>query len=321
MIPGIVAKGPDLNPNGPTQWTVVDGSAFPGGASTNWQLLMSNQTDTLFICGVGSKMFLSTDSGSTWSAVAQPVEETAFIRNGAWVSAQRWICAGNSSSAVYYVTGNNGTSWLQKTFPFTATGSPLFFVDAAVRSRVLVSSGANLYLSTDSGDTFSSTPVTTFSNTVSYIASNGAGTLLALLNANPIGRYSISTDNGATWGAAQQISATNPYVSAVWNGTYWVCGTTSTTAPILYSATAGSGTWLTAVANTSCWSLEYNSVDGSLVAVGDVTTTPSTSRNSITTWVTSPVSGTSGIYLRSASAGNYWLAAGGGNVIRAPRAR
>lgn len=322
MIPGIVASSPPMQPDGPTDWQLIDSGVFPGGAATNWQMLAGNTTDTVLISGITAKFFRSRDSGGTWTAIALPTGESAYVRNCSWVSGTRWIAIGNSSNTTYYVSTNDGDSWISKTFAFTPSGSTIFYVDETNRSRIYARNGASLYLSTDGGETFSGTALVTFTNNLAGLVQNGSGTLMALVNINPASQYALSTNGGASWGSQTALSASYVYASGVWNGTYWILGAANAAAPVLYSATAGSGTWATAVANVNAWTMQYNPVDGSTVAAGSGSTTPISTRQSITTWVSSPVPGTSaGLYTTAAAAGNYWLAAGGAYLIRAPRAR
>jgi xyloglucan-specific exo-beta-1,4-glucanase len=283
-------------------------------------MLSSDGDKTVLISGLTAKFFRSLDSGQTWAALTLPPGETSYVRNCTWVSGTRWLAQGNSNTGSYFISTDNGTTWASTTLPFTPGGVSQFYVDPANRTRVWITSGANIYLSTDSGTTFSATSTKTFTNTISRLMTDGLGKWIVLLNVNPVGQYSISTDNGSTWSAQQVLSSTQVYISGVWNGTYWVVGATNAASPVYYSAT-GTGTWQTANPGLGVWAMEYNPVDGSIVAVGDATTTPASSRQTITKWVNSPVAGLTGNYIRLCAVGNYWLACGGANVIMAPRAR
>lgn len=323
MITGIVASTPYGQPDGPTDWQPLDSGVFPGGAATNWVMLSSNNTDTLLLSGITAKFFRSVDSGGTWTALSLPAGESGYVRTCTWVSGTRWLAVGNATNnTAYYVSTDNGDSWTSKSYPYTPTTVTIFRVDSQDSTRVYALNGPSIYLSTDSGETFSATPLVTFSNSISGIVQNGSGSIVALINLNPVGQYSVSTNSGVSWGSQITLSSSYVYGAGVWNGTYWIMGAVNSAAPILYSATAGSGTWSTALADgDGAWSMQYNPVDGSTVSVGSAETTPISSRQSVTTWVSSPISGLTGTFLNVVAAGDYWVAAGGANIIRAPRAR
>lgn len=332
MIPGIVASAGIFQPNGPTQWTAVPDSAFPGGPSTNWQYLSSNpDTGAVVISGLGGKFFRSIDYGNTWTAIPGPGGEASFLRIGGWVTGLNWIAQGNTNST-YMTSADDGATWTARTFPYTASGLTLMFPDPSTPGKVYGLNNLRLFVSTDSGVTFGSTPIFTFAGSVMLVISPVDGTILALQNGQDSGtiipsRYLVSTDGGVSWSTPQTLMANGvTYNAGIFNGTYWIIGSPKpapSTQPLKYSTDLTSWTDITST-SVAAWAMGYNSVDSSTVVVGDATVTPLTSRQSVTTWVASPVTPPVGVsnptHLKLTAAGSYWLAAGSSGVIRAPRA-
>lgn len=329
MIPGITASRGG-QPDGPTDWNTIPDEAFPGGGSSNWQYLSSNpNTGTIVLSGLGGKFFRSTDYGETWNILAPPGGEANFLRIGGWVTGNNWIAQGNAN-ATYMTSSDDGATWTSRTWPFTPSGLSPIYPDPFTPGRVYAVNSSRLFVSTDSGVTFSATPLVTFSTTFVPVISPVDGTILALFNGqnvNPIvpSRFAVSTNQGASWTTPQTLMADGTtYNNGVFNGAQWVIGAPGTPGkPLKYSTDLATWTDIPGV-NVSSWDMAYNDVDGSTVVVGDANITPMSSRESILTWVNSPVSpvppGVNPLYLNLTAAGDYWMAAGSA-VIRAPRAR
>lgn len=333
MIPGIMASVSLGEPDGPTNWNPVPDTAFPGGASTNWQYLSANpNTGVVVISGVGGKFFRSTDYGETWTPLTTPGGETSFLRIGGWVNGTNWIAQGNTNST-YMTSSDDGLTWTPRTFAYTPSGLSPMYIDHFNEGRVYTVNSGNIYVSSNSGLTFSATPLKSFVTTSYLVISPIDGTVLALLNgvSSPTvtpSRWSVSTDMGVTWSPLQTLMASGiTYYTGVHTGTHWVIGSPAvspSTYPLKYSTDLVSWTDIPDTA-VSAWDMGFNAIDESTVVVGDAYVTPMTSRNSITTWVSSPVEPPPGVanplFLHLAPAGDYWLAAGSAGLIRAPRAR
>lgn len=88
------------------------------------------------------------------------------------------------------------------------------------------------------------------------VASNGAGTCVAVSGESSVNNVSYSTDNGATW-TTVAVGGTSSWSSVVWTGTnFVVAGTPGTSANGVYRSTNGS-TWTqaTATINEPCVAL------------------------------------------------------------------
>jgi hypothetical protein len=180
------------------QWVQTNGPY--GGSVMTFAVSGTN----LFACTLGGGVFLSTNNGTSWTAVSSGLTSTVV-----WSLAVSGtnLFAGTGGGGVFLST-NNGTSWTAVNSGLTNTG---------VWSLAVI--GTNLFAGTDGGGVFLST-----NNGTSWTAVNSGLThpgvwSLAVSGTNLFagtlgGGVFLSTNNGTSWTAVNS-GLTNTIVNAL----------------------------------------------------------------------------------------------------------
>jgi hypothetical protein len=154
--------------------------------SNNWySVALSADGSKLFASGSSDTIYISVDSGATWT----PTSMSGFIV----------ACSADGSKVVVrqgiYTSENSGATWsLAATFPF--------YVGAAASSadgnKIAVLGYREIYTSTNSGATWTSNTLPT---SLTVLASSADGTRLVGGGGTlgVVGLMAASTDSGATW--------------------------------------------------------------------------------------------------------------------------
>jgi hypothetical protein len=183
------------------QWVQTNGS-YSGWV--NCFAVSPNGTGgmNLFAGTDGGGVFLSTNNGTSWTAVNTGLPS----HTGVWSLAVsgRSLFAGTTASGVYLST-NNGTSWAA-----VNTGLPSYsnVWSLAVSGTNLFAGTIGVYLSTNNGTTWTQTGLT---DTFVYSLAVSGTSLFAGTGAS--GVY-LSTDNGTSWTA---VNTGLPSYSDVWS--------------------------------------------------------------------------------------------------------
>ena len=202
------------------QWIQTNG---PSGVSSTNCLAVSG---TNLFAGTNKGVFLTTDNGTTWSAVNTGLPTNTTV-NALAIGGTN-IFAGTSNGV--YLSTNNATNWsaVNTGFPFIPTVSA-FAIDGI---NIFAGTSNGVYLSTDNGTSWTSThsnPIFTIAlvvNGMDLFAANGTG-------------VSYSTDNGTSW-TAVNTGLTNTSVKSL-----AVSGTN------LFTGTLGGGVFLSTNNGTS----------------------------------------------------------------------
>lgn len=246
----------------------------------------------LVVASYGNSIHTSSDSGVTWtqraSAGTEDWQGIAASSNGQRIVA---ITAEVPVGSVQVrVSSDGGATWA------TSINREAFWsgtVTAGSNERVLAGRGNSVYLSTDGGRTFGSTPVLVGGANGWDLAASADGTKLVATNWG--GYIHTSTDFGATW--TQVTGAGLRYwseVTASADGTHMAAsvycfGTCGASAGVIYTSSDSGATWVQQAGslNPGWWHGIDSSADGSkLVAVTDRTSTGSiyTSTDYGVTW-------------------------------------
>jgi photosystem II stability/assembly factor-like uncharacterized protein len=142
--------------------TVAAANIQDAGDATTENLVAVHGYDELNIMAVGANnAVVYTTDGETWAAVTGPNPGTALTC--CWMKSKTEWFVGDAGGQLWY-TRNSGTSWTEKTFPSSGTGSVediqfandtvgfLSHSTAAVRGRILrtINGGFNWYVAPES---------------------------------------------------------------------------------------------------------------------------------------------------------------------------
>lgn len=173
-----------LSTDGGATWTNA-----PIGASARWRAAgMSADGKTMVVGGEYTSLYVSKDSGKTWSANA---------------SSQLWMNARVSNDgSVVAATGQDAPEFSVdggKTFT-SAPVSGTWWDGAWVSGnggRIMMAANGVLAVSADRGATWASRPSATSGGTGAYLAASDDGKVIA--NGSDYGTFNLSRDSGATW--------------------------------------------------------------------------------------------------------------------------
>jgi len=168
------------------QWTQFAPGTYP--FSYTWvEAIASTGTDIL--AGTHSNgMFLSTDNGTTWTAVGTGLPSGSFVYTLA-VSGND-VLAGTSNNWGIYKTTNSGVQWTQSGL----TGIPISSLAQIGTNLFAGSTLFGVYLSNDTGANWTSVK----SESGIFALSTDGTNLFAARNATTKGVY-VSPDNGTNW--------------------------------------------------------------------------------------------------------------------------
>jgi hypothetical protein len=211
-----------LSTNGGASWTAVSTGL------TNTYIASLAISGANIFAGTGSGVFLSTNNGASWTSASSGVPANYIFSLA--VSGSN-IFAGTVSGGVY-VSTNNGTTWTaansglpsRDILSLAASGSNIFagargggvFVStdngaswvgtsvtglsvaafAIIGSSIFAGAETGVYLSTNSGTTWTAVNSSPANKRVNALAMSGSNVF-----AGTDGGVSLSTNNGATWSA------------------------------------------------------------------------------------------------------------------------
>jgi hypothetical protein len=180
----------------------------PHATQRNWSAVASSYDGTKLVATEsGGLIYTSSDSGASWashesvrnwSAVASSYDGTKLVAT--------------ESGGLIYTSSDSGASWAShgearywKSVASSYDGTKLVAVSGAL------SAAPGIYRSSDSGITWTGAGPNRISWT--SVASSSDGTkLIASIDRN--GGYSISTDSGANWSAANPVGYVNSVASS-----------------------------------------------------------------------------------------------------------
>ena len=207
-----------ISTNGGTTWTTKDvrnvgscGSSptfinsTPGGEVTGFAM-SSDGSIIAMPCARTTTLLLSTDSGSTFSAITMPAtintEGAVHISKAANAI---WIAKTDTGGLWKYTIGGSWSSNYSATvsYPRTITGSEDGTIVYTARGELQGNGTYSIFKSTDSGATFTSISNTT-KNWMGIKSSSDGTKLIGWTRGNDVW---ISQDSGATWSFAHTAAS------------------------------------------------------------------------------------------------------------------
>ena len=181
----------------------------------------------------GNGVFLSTDNGTSWTAVDSGMGYT-------WVNSLAVSAAGNGGANIFagtqnggvFLSTNNGKSW---TLPSTRLSNEVVYALGVEGTNLFAGTGEGVFLSTDKGTSWTAAGLSNAIVSALAFFPNGAGgtnifagTIYTSLSN---GGIFLSTDNGTTW-TAVNTGLTNTNISSL-----------ALSETDLFVGTNGNGTW------------------------------------------------------------------------------
>ena len=194
--------------------------------------------------GTSDGVFLTTNSGTTWTQVNTGLADTGV---SALVTIGSNLFASTASGV--FLTTNNGTSWKQVNTGLTATAiTDLAAVGANLFAAI---NGVGIFVSTNNGTSWTLTSGSVFQNAYFALFAGAGSALFASTTTDNI--IYRSTDNGNSWQKADSgISTANALVQS---GTNLIAGGVGG----VFLSTNNAVSW---TALTSYWGLQYTQVIG-----------------------------------------------------------
>ncbi len=183
--------------------------------SNSWASVASSADGVkLFAAAYGGEIFISSDSGTTWLQSAAP---TSLGWSCIACSGDGLKLAASASGGPIYVSSDSGASWTQTSAPTnqwasdasSAEGTSLVAAANGFYDRSNNWRGGLIYISTDSGATWTSTSAP--SNGWQSVACSADGTRLMAIGTT--GTY-ISDNSGLVWTQTNPIGAASVATSA-----------------------------------------------------------------------------------------------------------
>ncbi|HEY9167512.1 MAG TPA: YCF48-related protein [Candidatus Kryptonia bacterium] len=170
--------------NGGTSWSLK--STAINMANGNLRTFLFINSLVGYACG-GSVVAKTTDGGESWTAQETPAYDLWDISFG---SSQKGLAVGLYGTCIE--TTDGGTTWTETTPPISNVS--LFAVRYLTASRIVVTGGAGISLSTDAGTSWTAV----YNGAYSYTSVSFADSA----NGWAVGGYDIlrTTDGGAHWG-------------------------------------------------------------------------------------------------------------------------
>lgn len=284
----------------PVDWTAI------GPVSTNWIAIATSADGTkVFACQYRSLIYISTNSGSSWTA--HTVNSSSHI----WTS----ITTTPDGSKVFvtenpgsiYISSDGGSTWAAS----TAAGTNRHWSDVAASadgSKILAGvDNGYVYVSTDAGVSWQEKAITNIPRRWSAVASSSDGSRMAAAwrSASYIngtwsyqGRIYLSADYGATWNQ-QRLSP-----SLYWTGLASSSDGTKVLAtaanfisfidsPFIFMTTNSGGSWVTngPIVSTPLWTSPSMSFDGNKIVAANINSRIFISPDGGYSWLSSLVDG------------------------------
>ena len=180
-------------------WVAI--SLLPSIAAAQWvQTSGPNYTVQSFgvigqnlFAGTSHGVFLTTNSGTTWTKVNTGLADTGVSALAA-IGSNLFAATGSG----VFLTTNNGTSWKQMNNGLTDTS---IYKLAVVGTNLFgATSGSGIFVSTNNGTSWTTANGSVFQNAYIQLLSGAGTSLFASTSTNNI--IYRSTDNGANWALA-----------------------------------------------------------------------------------------------------------------------
>lgn len=287
--------------------------------ATNWVGVASSADGTKIVAipGATPVIYRSTNSGLAWEPIPTPSE---FWSISCSADGQRLIAAANN----VYLSEDAGNTWN------VATDSGVHGVCAALSADgnrlVVVDYSGAIYVSTNSGSSWTQTQSPSVNSPWTTAASSADGTTFMAAGSagyhGVVGKVAISTNCGATWWTADLPGDTGwrcAAVSADGSKLVVAAGSGSDSAPWIYISADRGLTWTAAGAPLLRWTSLTASADGMTIAAagGETSSSIYVSTNGGGTWATpgAPVASWSSLAY-SADGTQLLAAAGPGSIYR-----
>jgi photosystem II stability/assembly factor-like uncharacterized protein len=283
------------------------------GSRNNPGCAMSYDGRQILLTGFNSPIYMSTNSGTTWSTLTNLANGT-YIGAASSSDGTKLVINGQGATAGYIFTStNSGGTWTQRLTP----GGPRTWTSVITSSDGSIIVGAvynsSIFRSIDSGTTW--TEVTN-SNPWTVMASSNNGQKIILGTEN-VGVY-ISSNAGSTW--TNKLSGVIASVSSSGDGTTMFAYVSATNPNVVYKSIDSGVTWNTlttfpTLVNKS-FSRASSSFDGKILGVGVYNDFVYLSFDSGSTWFRQTIGGTRTWTVVSVSPGsNLILAASENNSV------
>ena len=241
-----------------------------GASDLNWTDIASSSDGTRLVAsGYANDVYLSTDSGQTWSGSSADNAGT-LDWTGVASSSDGTILAAVASDNGIYISTNSGTSWVIK-----ESGTVLWDgIASSANGNNLVASiyGSELVVSTNGGANWiggENTSSQTITANWTAVAASASGTQMY---ATYIGGIYSSANSGVTW-SPTGASTANDWVAIASsaNGVRLIAAATNSSSGVYLSSNSGaSWSQVTSLPTSALWTAVASSSDGSkLVAVAN----------------------------------------------------
>jgi photosystem II stability/assembly factor-like uncharacterized protein len=259
---------------GNSSWT-----ASVGNNIYNWYDIASSADGITMVAvvngGTGGGIYTSTDSGKTWystSASSGTWSAVASSANGSMLAATR-------NGSTIYTSTNAGSTWVQRTSGLPGSATWTSIASSADGTELAAASGSGIYVSVNSGASWSSS----YSGSWSAIASSADGTkLVATVNGG-----GIYINSGGSWSQTGAYIGAWSSVASSADGTKLVAA--QNTGSIYTSSDSGT-TWVqrTNAPTSAAWTSVTSSSDGGKLAATVNSGGIYTSLNWGATWTQQP---------------------------------
>lgn len=271
------AQGPYISTDSGATWTrKVTGITFlTSGSSYTNDVTVARTDGTImyiaqrrgFVSTLAStydKIYKTTDTGDNWTATAAPDSTWASITCSADGTI---VLAGNSNSSnatfdrKWAISTDGGDTW--SAGPTIGQWTDVAMSSDGSRMYAVTVSGSNLYRSSNTGSTWTTTGVGATITTVAC-SDDGLTVIIGRSSSTP----SISTDGGVTFTAASSLPTGTWRASVSGDGSVFAAHLTSASQQ-LYISTDGGTTWSqqTTMLSTT-WSSSAIDVDGTNIIAG-----------------------------------------------------
>lgn len=229
--------------------------------STLWTGLACSADASVIAASVqGPAIFISRDSGATWTSNYIAVAAGYFITDVAMSGDGSHICAPNFNTPGGIICSSNfGNTWVTNATP-VAFHALALSADGQQIAAVPIGSTAAMFTSTNFGVTWVSNHN---ANATWYaIASSADGSKLAA----PIGfapEVLTSTNYGVTWVTNSVSNASCLFVASSADGSRLVTGGNPQIPRSVYTSADGGATWNPTGLSNAAWNLAVSSADGS----------------------------------------------------------
>lgn len=288
---------------------------IPVATNQNWTCIASSADGARIVAGSQyfQPIYLSTDSGATWTAANTPNTYWASVAS----SADGSVLVALAGQAIYRST-NSGADWIATSTP----GTPGLIWSSVACSAdghevVATTESSGIYRSLDWGATWSvtSAPGT---NYWTSIACSADGTKMVAASGNYAippyysvqGVIYVSRDSGATWTKAGGTEGKNLMtVACSANGMKMIAGGTGTIAgsPVYISTNSGVGWTPVGVPIKNLWPVA-SSADGTRLAAACYPGLIYFSQDAGADWTATSAGSNAWVCITCSSDGNAWLA-------------